>query len=335
MEFRQTLLAVLVFCLGLFGCRDTASGQDMFAKAASGFPGIEIPNLIAGQLVTVWSWGKDVPTSNRTIVITTNAGSRQIDLEGVAHARWLSTGNLLVQQRFRDASGAIENRLIQVDQSGAVIEELSAENKLSAPEPSPDGRWLAVLRYNEKGFAGLAIKDLHIKSKTVNEYDKNLIRYNLSNPVWDLDSSRLAVALWSPDKKGRLWPLLAVLTRDRNSIEYPVGDSIEDQSEPSGITPLFWSNNGIYAKSDRGLLKCALHHGGCELIYDPGKHRSILDGTLGVNGHAFLLVRDLQLDPLEARAKEIHDVDLLNGSGSLLVRAPDDLFISSIDWKAK
>ncbi|MBC8292749.1 MAG: hypothetical protein H8E45_06230 [Proteobacteria bacterium] len=52
-----------------------------------------------------------------------------------------------------------------------------------------------------------------------------------------------------------------------------------------------------------------------------------------VNDHkALLLVKDFTVDPLEARAKEIHEVNLVTGEGRVLLRLPDGVFISDLDW---
>jgi hypothetical protein len=40
------------------------------------------------------------------------------------------------------------------------------------------------------------------------------------------------------------------------------------------------------------------------------------------------------LDPLETRAKEIHQVSLDTGKGYVLLGLPDGVFISDLDWIA-
>lgn len=95
---------------------------------------------------------------------------------------------------------------------------------------------------------------------------------------------------------------------------------------------MFWHPSGIYVWSARGVLRCDPAGAGCTVVYDPGKWRHVIGGTLVGTDEALLLVKDVQADFLEHRAKEIHRLDLSTGKGELWVRPPDDVFVSAIDW---
>jgi hypothetical protein len=139
------------------------------------------------------------------------------------------------------------------------------------------------------------------------------------------------VAVRVREERG-LVPVLALLSRDEAIVMSLPDRSSGAKSEPGGVVPLFWTADGIYARSQRGLLRCSAQGSDCALVYGPGEDKFAFGGVRTDERKALLLVQDLKVDPLEVRAKEIHEVDLATGQGRVLLRLPNGVFISDLDW---
>ena len=127
----------------------------------------------------------------------------------------------------------------------------------------------------------------------------------------------------------------ALVARDRPGYE-PLPDRVpgEDRGETGGLRPLFWTDRGIYGKHQRDagrLLRCDPGGSGCRPVYNPGPHRRIAGGRRAGADTALLLVEDDRIE-LRWAANEIHQVDLATGEGGGLLRLPEGVFISDIDW---
>lgn len=312
--------------------------QDEEVKSPSSF---EIPFDGPGQLATIWSSGRDCPDGERVLVLTTHGQSRRVGIEAPRRARWRSPTELLVEQHVlpvRDGSGT---RILRMTPEGKVLEVLSDREGLGNVEPSPDGRAVLLEQDNQKGFLGFEVRSLAEDFRLLADHPKPTSREIGSMPtppVWSPDGSKFAVGLLAPNlpkEPGRLYARIAIISRDTPGYTR-VPDSPPGQ-EPleGGVIPLFWKEDGIYVRTTKigsGLLRCDPEGSGCTPVYAPGEHRLVLEGRPVAGHKALLLVKDFTVDPLEARAKEIHEVNLATGEGRVLLRLPDEVFVSDLDW---
>lgn len=232
--------------------------------------------------------------------------------------------------------GPFGERIVRVGREGDVLRVLSDREGSTGPVPSPDGRWLALERSSENGFAGLEIRDLSQDFRLVAFHSSSSAFHLIGGGVaWNPAGTQLVVGSWvdAPEHRGTLYPRLTLIGRDEPTRLKRIADGpAGTDAEVGGVVPLFWKESGIYGRSNRGLLRCDPHGSGCELLYSPGKDRFVLTGTAFGTRQALLLVQDPRVDPLEVRAREIHQVDLTTGKGTVLVRLPDGTFINDIDW---
>lgn len=151
--------------------------------------------------------------------------------------------------------------------------------------------------------------------------------------IWSPDDSKLAVARDVVDSdSGHLIPRLAVMSRATGDLTDVTGP------KEGGVIPLFWTDAGIYVRTMKvpgDLLRCDPTGSGCVEVYSPGEGKMVLQATHIANDKALLVVKDFTVDPLEARGKEIHEVNLTTGAGHVFVRAPDGVFISDLHWAAE
>lgn len=312
--------------------------QDEEVKPPASF---EIPFDGPGQLATIWSWGRDRPDGEKALVLTAHGQSRRLEVEAPRRVRWRSPTELLVEQHVRPVRNGSGGRILRVTREGEVLEVLSDREGLGDIELSPDGALVALERDNQKGFQGLEVRSLAEDFRLLTDHPKPASREigsMATPPIWSPDGSKLAVALFAPnlpEEPGRLHPRLAIVSRDTPGYTR-VPDSPPGQ-EPvqGGVIPLFWNEDGIYVRTTMihsGLLRCDPGGSGCNPVYAPGEHRRVQGGRQVADGKALLLVKDYTVDPLEARAKEIHEVNLATGEGRVLSRLPDGVFISDLDW---
>jgi hypothetical protein len=329
MYFYRILIVLIILTLSLSTCNETkGEALSMELKRSSRFLNLEESYYDKGMLLVLWSEGENYPLTVGTLSIMSKVGANEISLTGVSDVRWSATGDVIASQSLKGGT----SRIIRLNLEGKVLTSYGDNFMMGYPVPHQTEDKLALIEYDTKGISTLEIRTLNSEFNKVAEL-KAAPRQRLSSPIWSGDGSRVAVAVRMADSKGRLWPLLTVLDKNLQNIKYPMGHTVEMQSEPAGITPLFWFEDFVFGRSDRGLLKCNLGNGDSKLIYSPGKDRSIIGGALVVNRKALILVRDLRLDPLEVRAKEIYEVNLDDGSNRLVVRAPDNMFILSLDWR--
>lgn len=287
---------------------------------------LEIPYYGKGSLVVLFSWADDY-THNKNILLINHEGSTyKIRMNGLSDVRWASKNRILASQTSQNKS-----RIIIFNNEGKVLDDFGSGLVLSDLAPNHRGDKVALVEYRIGKGSFLQVRDLNSEFNILNQFSLPPPQ-QISNLVWKDDNLSLAAGVWTSDKTGRLWPILTIFNSQLKDVKYPMGNTYEKQSEPAGIKPLFWDNHIIYGRSDRGLLKCDPQTGKPELVYSPGDHRLIMSGVLVENHKALLLVRDLKLDPLEIRAKEVHEVDLSTYKGSILTRAPENVYISSIDW---
>src|SRR5262249_13574701 len=135
----------IVLAALLFGPFDARSHSDDGQAAAGGAAPLDIPFAGPGQLAAIWTVGPDRPDTEKVLLLTRGGHTRRIDVEGPRQVRWRSPTELLLEQRI-DAKGAARDRIVRMDRSGSIIEVLSDGEGLGYCEPSPDGRWAALLR---------------------------------------------------------------------------------------------------------------------------------------------------------------------------------------------
>lgn len=282
-----------------------------------------------GQLVMIVSRGWP---PNGQLVVATREGSRVLPLEKPWAARWRSSRELIVVQ---SGSGGWSDKVLRVDGTGKVLETI-ADGYFVEPEPTPDGRRLAVAHVlHDGGRTSLEIRELANGFRLVNAFPPDEIALWLSaHPTWAPDGKRLVVSIRSDDSDigEHLQPRLAIVSPDSGTVERLYVDRKSRKRVPRGMAPIFWHSRGIYVSSARGVLRCDPEGKGCDVVYNPGDAWHVIGGTAFGADEALLLVKDVKADPLEPRAKEIHRLNLSTGKGELWVRLPDDVFVSDIDW---
>ena len=303
--------------------------SDKSVAAPSSF---EIPFRGPGKLATIWSWGPSGPDSGKALIRTLRNGTRRITAEAPTRVRWRSKSEFIVEQEVQPIGHGSATRIVRMSQDGGVIEVLSDREGLSGAEPSPDGRWIFVERFGERGALGSEIRDLAAGFRLHTLYQNSLRPSGFAwHAVWSPEGERLVASIRIREDTG-LVPHLILLSPDRSSFSRLPDQRADGEGDHGGVEPLFWSEEGIYARSDSGLLRCDPAGSGCTLVYSPGKARFAVAGVRAGEKRALLLVQDLRLDPLEVRAKELHEVDLATGEGRMLLRLADGVFLSDIDW---
>ena len=304
-----------------------------------------IPFEGPGQLASIWSWGIVRPWSGRWALVVARRGRIQrLPFESPDRVRWRSPRELIVENTIPPQRSGGGRRMLRITPDGEILEVLSDRGLLTFAEPSPDGRWLALSRHDREGQRTVEIRDLEggfAPTRVHHAPGDPLARYFATRKIWiwSPDGSQLAVAVrgWiSREKPGHFTERTVLVARDRPGFEL-LPDRVpgEDRGETGGLRPLFWTERGIYGKHQRDagrLLRCDPGGGGCRLVYEAGPHRVFLEGRTAGDDVALLLVVDFRVDPFEGRSVEIHQLDLATGEGGVLLRLPEGVFISDIDW---
>lgn len=333
---RSLALATIALLLSPSACAG-GKAQHEEAKPPSSF---EVPFHGPGQLATIWSWGRNRPDVNKALVVTAHGRSRRLEIEAPSRVRWGSPSELIVEQFVRPVRNASGIRILRVSPQGEVREVLSDRRGLAEAEPSPDGSSVLLVRYNENGFQRLELRSLVDDLRLLTVYppptDPNTGFYG--HPVWSPDGSKFAVGLDVPNPRTHhLHARLAIVSRDTPGYTRVPDSPPGEEPVEGGVPPLFWGEDGIYVRTTKigsGLLRCDPEGSGCTPVYAPGRHRLVLGGRPVGDHEALLLVKDFRVDWLEARSKEIHQVDLATGEGHVLLRLPDGVFVDDLDWTA-
>jgi hypothetical protein len=301
----------------------------------------EIPFDGPGQLATIWSWGRDRPDGERALVLTAQGQSRRAEIKTPDRVRWRSPAGLIVEQSVQPVRDGSGTRILRVSREGKVLEILSDREGLAGAEPSPDGGRVLLERYDLRGFRGIEVRSLVHDFQLLTTHPRPTgpaMGSVVTPPVWSPDGSNFAAGVYvanPPKEPGRLYPRLAIAACDAPGYaRLPDSPSGQEPLE-GGVIPVFWNKDGIYvrqAKIGSGLLRCDPGGSACTPVYSPGEHRAVLEGRPAADGRALLLVKDFRVDPLEVRAKELHEVNLSTGKGRVLLRLPDGVFISDLDW---
>jgi hypothetical protein len=331
------MLSILVVILATSSPNTTIQDSTMNATSTESPTRYAIPFEGAGQLATIWSSGRIGPHGD-ALIITNRGKSRRVDVDSPNRVRWRLPTELILQQDVQSEQGVHTDRVLRIDRAGNVLGAVGDGEPVAEPQPAPGGRWLALHRFDKGGNNDLEIRDFDSALRPVTIYPAGPeLRTLFPAIVWSPDATRVVTTTMvdDPNQKGTLFPRLVLLDRTNPDSVKRVPDGPDGKNgEHAGVAPLFWNARGLYVRSNRGLLRCDPNGGGCELVYSPGEARFAFTGTAVSNDQALLLVQDHRPDPLEPRAKEIHQVDLATGKGSVLLRLPDGVFIDDIDWIA-
>lgn len=287
----------------------------------------EIPYEGSGKFVSLLSTGALTPKRNTGLFLSTSKSTNLIPTKAPRDARWRSSSELIVLTTAGWTDSGEAGRLSLVPLLDGEPRILAEWQRLYSPRVSAQGDHVAVTAYSTEREVGIEVRRLP-DFDLVHRFEDKDIR----SIVWAPDGKRLAVAYDRITDDGAVWPRLALLSLESGAIER-IADAVPPRErELGGTTPLFWTKRGLFAYSERGVLQCDPRGNGCTLHYRPGHGRRIIAGTSVGDDEAYVLVRDVAEDPLEARAKEVHRVDLTAPGGRMLVRAPDGVFIEAIDW---
>ena len=278
----------------------------------------------------------------RELWVLDASGSRRVDVEAPVEARWIDPERLLVVHEVPPAEefGLPERRLVLRSLAGEAA-PLATDGQPYDPEPSPDGRWLAV----GVEAAGVGDSDLEIWSLDDRE---RLARRSQSfeEPRWRHDGRALVGSVLMADPEtdegeggGMLgtsftWPRMHRLRMDLGEPTF-LWDGTEGRAlAPGGSLPLWWDDAGIVARQRDGLVRCDPMAGGCTVLHATPGARRIVDGRPVGAEHAWLLTVRAE-DAFDRRQPdEIRRIDL--ASGELLDRwqAPEGVGWLDIDWIA-
>lgn len=292
-------------------------------------------------------------TQERALVVSDRKGIQRLSVERPRDARWVTPGTILVlSEEIPEEFRLPRTHLLHI-QMGADRERvriIDGPRRHYDPEPSPDGRWLALgVDIAEVGESDLEIWELGEAFERIASRAQAL-----DEPRWSPDARALVASHPIPDPlEGEdslgggfggvsfPWPRLFRLRRD---LGHPT--LLHDGATPAsfargGTLPLWWAAEGIYARQAIGLVLCAPERGTCTRVYAPGADRRVVDGRGILPSksaedsslhEALLLVARAETPRLFP--SEIHRVDLDSGEGEILFRAPEGVLILDIDWIA-
>ncbi len=310
------------------------TGFNQVPEEVPNFTIFEIPFHGSGRLITTWNGASGDSRSNK-LVLTLRGKSQEVPVDAPWRARWLTSEEIIVEvwPPRKDSNGM---RILKINPRGTVLEILSDGEGLGRAYPSQDRRWIALSHIEENGNDVLSIYSMEdgfslhqVHSETANPGTMEIYP-GVFGVAWSPDATQIAIAQLTRRRgMDRHLPHLYLLSREQPSLT-PLSEG--NEVEPGGVVPLFWNEEGIYARSSRGLLACDPNGKGCTLVYSPGKMRFTFGGTSVGEDKALLLVQDHKADRFEARAREIHEVDLTTGEGRVLLRLPEGHFITDIDW---
>jgi len=292
-----------------------------------------------GRLLVVFA----TPTERRLAVFDTG-GSREIEVARPRDARWISPDRILVNTEV-DSEEEFDlpaTQLVLLDLSSGDVHPVGGTGHRYDPEPSPDGRWLAV----GADVAGLGDSDLEIWSLEGVPQRVAVRHQSLEEPRWRPDTYALVASLLiadpeSDDDRGGgfggaslSWPRLHRLRRDLGRPAFLHDGPEPETLAPGGSLPLWWDGRGIWARQRGGLVRCHPEGSGCELVFSPGEERRVVDAT-PVSVHDALVTSVEASDAFDRRLPDaIHRVDLRTGRAMLLHRTVPGVFVTDIDWIA-
>ncbi len=292
-----------------------------------------------GSVAVVFEREDEERGTIRELFVYRETGARRIVLPAPRSAHWLGPETLLVALR---SPGESEDYLPRVqfhrlDLSTGITRPLGPPGLYFDPAPDPEGDLLALaVEAGELGDSELQIWDLGAPGSPVARRAQTLDR-----PRWSPNGRHLVVSQPRADSDDAeahegvtiegvaiTWPRLFRLRRDLTGKLRGLHDGEpHGPLAPGGSLPLWWDEQGIWARQREGLVRCNRDGGGCHLIYEPGKLRRVVDGCAAADG-AWLLVRAGEKPGL---ANEIHRVSIRGWGGSRVYRPPPGAEVAGID----
>jgi hypothetical protein len=279
--------------------------------------------------------------AERELFVVDPGAARRVAIEAPREARFVHAEELLVvvevpaDEEFRLPK--TELRIVELATGRQTA--LGPPGRHYDPEPSPDGRWLAV----GAETAGVGDSDLEIWS--LGERERIATRpQSFEEPRWRHDGVALVASVLMSDPEsdedsggGMLgtsfsWPRLHRLRRDLGEPVF-LWDGDESASlAPGGSLPLWWDESGIFARQRRGLVRCDAIAGSCAMVYAPERERRVVDGRkVGVREAWLLTVA--AVDAFDRRQPdEIVRVDLATSQVLGRWRAQEGTVVIEIDW---
>jgi hypothetical protein len=296
---------------------------DRFAPEPSQF---RISFRDAGRLATVWTWGKPVPNHESSLIVSDASATRKIDVDRPGEVQWVTPDRLLYDHDWR---GRARGRgPFVIDLAGTILRDFAAPERLESVVVSPDGRWIASARWDERGNGSLEVLPFDGPLEAV------ATRADLSSAVWSPDSSRLVawrVALPRGVTRG-IYGREIVLPRDL-STETPLQENRESDAQGyNHVVVSWWAPDGLYGIGDGALQRCDPDGSGCVEVFRPKVEGSLRSVTEGPPGVAYLLVNEDDPCFLEPGAREIHRLEPATGRTERLARAPEGVALTGIDW---
>lgn len=322
----QSYLHMVILFAGVLMAGATMADERSADDVRQRLSAIELPHPGNGKLAAILQSGYDRPAEPALLVIRTATESYASPLPHPQMARWRSPSELIVQSHDRPVRAGSGARISRVDTSGRELAELLDRQALSSPQPSPDGKRLALTR-TTSGEGRLEVYELGDGASELGAprtFDVSPI-YALA---WSPDATRIALGIGVVERTGKESSRLHILDVASGTVR-----KVEDGGRENGVQPLFWTPQGLFVRSADGILRCEPDRGGCEPVYDPSQSRGrVLRGTPVAENKAWVLVVDPTRDPLEMRGNELHEVDLVKGGGKRLLHLPDGFFLQDIDW---
>ncbi|HXK25059.1 MAG TPA: hypothetical protein VMS55_20490 [Myxococcota bacterium] len=310
------------------------------ASAPKAGPALGLRLTTPGRLLVVF----ERAGGRRELVLLEPGGVRRVEMPAFREVRF-ATRDLLVA--VLDAPSAPEEpgglpptQLALHDLATGATKRFGRIGQQFDPEPSPDGRYLAVgVERPELGDADFEIWSLE------GDVEQVVSRAQaLEEPRWREDGRAIAVAILQEDPEGEsetgggfggrslVWPRLYWLRRDLGEAERIDDGPQAGQLAPGGSLPLWWDSRGLYARQREGLVRCDVMQGGCTRVYAPETGRRVVDGRPVGAREAWLLTVEAA-DAFDRREPDaIVRVDLDTGAVLSRWHAPPGVSVLDIDW---
>ncbi len=275
-------------------------------------------------------------SGRRTVLeVHTRAGTLIPDIERPLRARWIDANTLLVHVRTDDStsSNASSSRLVRYDLSSKEATALPFAERPYDLEPSPTGARLAWGREAESSRA----RSFEVRSLAPSFSRLGSRSRGFKDPRWRPDGQQLvaSLAVGALEAQGvsstTAPPRLHLLSPKLGEMRFLEDSDQPGRLEPGGTRPLWWDSKGIWARQDRGLVRCD-PSGGCELVYRPEMDRQVAGGRPVGGGEALLLLVTKEAAALQRAPDAIHRVNLDTGEGQpAYLLEPGESF-TDIDW---
>jgi hypothetical protein len=317
----------------------------VFAALAAGLIGcVVIPGPYdigqrgPGRVAVVYERDDPELGVTRELLVYDATGARRVAVSEPSSAYWAGRDALLVALPSASSEQDYLPRvqLHRIDLPTGISTPIGAPGAYFDLAPDPRGSLLALgVESDDLGDSELQVWDLSAPGEPLARRAQTVDR-----PRWSPDGRQLVVSQPHTDSDDAethegvtiegvaiAWPRLFRLRRTLNGKLRAVHDGPAHGSPaPGGTLPLWWDDQGIWARQRDGLVRCDPMGGGCLLIYEPGEERSIIDGC-ATSGDAWLWVRH---GPASLAAHEIHRVSIEGWGGSRVFRPPAGRSVVSI-----